>query len=61
MKYRQHSLRLNPMSPEISSRLTDLRAAMKLGPDSVVFLINTEGDTDPENYQNVLREADARP
>lgn len=42
-------------------RLTDLRTAMRLGPDSVVFLINTEGDTDPENYQRVLLNADARP
>ena len=43
------------------ARLTDLRKAMKLSSDSVVFLINTEGDTDPENYQNVLHQADTRP
>ncbi len=42
-------------------RLTELRTAMQLGPDSVVFLINTEGDTDPENYQRVLYNADTHP
>lgn len=35
-------------------RLEDLRTAMQLTSDSVILLINTEGDTDPENYQRVL-------
>lgn len=35
-------------------RLEDLRTVMHLTTDSVILLINTEGDTDPENYQRVL-------
>ena len=31
-----------------------LQDQLKLGPDSVVFLISTEGDTDPENYRRVI-------
>ena len=31
-----------------------LREQLKLGSDSVVFLISTEGDTDPDNYRKVL-------
>ena len=34
--------------------LAELRAAMQLSPDSVVLLINTEGDTDPLNYRRVV-------
>ena len=35
-------------------KLTELRAAMEFSSDSVILLINTEGDTDPANYQNVI-------
>lgn len=35
--------------------LADVRDAMRLSPDSVILLINTEGDTDPENYQKIIR------
>ena len=31
-----------------------LRAALGLGKESVILLINTEGDTDPENYRRIL-------
>ncbi len=34
--------------------LAGLRGAMKLNADSVVLLISTEGDTDPENYRRVV-------
>ena len=34
--------------------LSGLREAMGLGENSVLFLINTEGDTDPENYREIL-------
>ena len=34
--------------------LAGLRSAMQLSPDSVVLLINTEGDTDPLNYRRVV-------
>lgn len=32
----------------------EIRKSMKLDENSILFLINTEGDTDPENYKNVL-------
>ena len=34
--------------------LAGLREEMKLNADSVILLINTEGDTDPENYRRVV-------
>jgi diaminopropionate ammonia-lyase len=36
-----------------SKKLADVRLRMPLGPDSRVLLINTEGDTDPENFVRV--------
>ena len=41
-------------------RLIQLRSAMRLDSDSVVFLINTEGDTDPDNYRRVIRGSDVQ-
>jgi len=32
----------------------DLRKALEIGPDSTVLFFNTEGATDPENYQEIL-------
>ena len=32
----------------------NLRQALKLDDDSIIFLINTEGDTDPDNYVKVV-------
>ncbi|MBR6703806.1 MAG: diaminopropionate ammonia-lyase [Lachnospiraceae bacterium] len=32
----------------------DLRARFGIGPDSVILLVNTEGDTDPENYAAIV-------
>ena len=32
-----------------------LRRALELDEDSIIFVINTEGDTDPDNYQCVIR------
>lgn len=29
-------------------------APVPLGPDSVILLVNTEGATDPENYQRII-------
>ena len=34
--------------------LAGLREEMKLNADSVILLISTEGDTDPENYRRVV-------
>lgn len=34
--------------------LRDTREALELGGDSVVLLINTEGDTDPQNYRRIV-------
>ncbi len=31
-----------------------IRQQLELGPDSVIMLINTEGDTDPENYTSIV-------
>jgi diaminopropionate ammonia-lyase len=36
--------------------LAPVRAHLKLGAASRVFIINTEGNTDPELYENVLRQ-----
>ena len=36
--------------------LEDIRKMMRLNEDSVLLFINTEGDTDPENYQNIITE-----
>ena len=36
-------------------RLADLKAAMHLDPESVILLISTEGDTDPENYRRIVQ------
>ena len=32
----------------------ELRRALELDSDSIIFVINTEGDTDPNNYQCVM-------
>ena len=32
----------------------ELKAALGLGADSRVLLFSTEGDTDPENYRNIV-------
>lgn len=34
--------------------LAGVREAMNLNADAVIFLINTEGDTDPENYRRTV-------
>ena len=34
--------------------LSEVRAAMGLTEDSVLFLISTEGETDPENYERIV-------
>ena len=33
---------------------SELRRALELDEDSIIFVINTEGDTDPENYKKVV-------
>jgi len=33
----------------------DLRRALELDADSIIFVINTEGDTDPDNYKKILQ------
>ncbi len=33
----------------------ELRRALELDANSIIFVINTEGDTDPDNYQCVIR------
>ena len=33
----------------------ELRRALELDDDSIIFVINTEGDTDPLNYELVIR------
>ena len=35
-----------------------MRKQLHLTDDAVILLINTEGDTDPENYQRIIAEAD---
>ena len=37
-----------------NAELQPMRSALGLGPDSVVLLLNTEGDTDPQNYQKIV-------
>ena len=32
----------------------ELRRALELDSDSIIFVINTEGDTDPDNYKKIL-------
>ena len=32
-----------------------LRRALELNEDSIIFVINTEGDTDPDNYKKILQ------
>lgn len=32
----------------------ELRRALELNEDSIIFVINTEGDTDPENYKKQI-------
>jgi diaminopropionate ammonia-lyase len=34
--------------------LADVRKMMGFGPDSVVSLVSTEGDTDPSGYYDVV-------
>lgn len=33
----------------------ELRGALELDENSIIFVINTEGDTDPDNYKKILR------
>ena len=33
---------------------SELRRALELDEDSIIFVINTEGDTDPDNYKKIL-------
>ena len=35
-------------------KLAETGAPIPLGPDSVILLVNTEGATDPENYQRII-------
>ena len=35
---------------------SELRRTLELDENSIIFVINTEGDTDPENYNKVIRE-----
>jgi len=44
-----------------SGRAAQLREALSLGPESHVLLINTEGATDPENYEKQMGLASAPP
>jgi diaminopropionate ammonia-lyase len=39
-----------------SKQLADVRARLPLGPRSRVLLLNTEGDTDPENFRKIVSE-----
>ena len=32
----------------------DIREKMKLGPDSTVFMVNTEGNTDPKHFRQII-------
>ena len=34
----------------------ELRAQLELNADSIIFVINTEGATDPDNYEKILRQ-----
>ena len=34
---------------------SELRRALELDADAIIFVINTEGDTDPDNYKKILR------
>ena len=36
----------------------EMKHQLRLTDDAVILLINTEGDTDPENYQRIIAEAD---
>ena len=37
-----------------SPKLAEVRARLPLGKDARVLLVNTEGDTDPENFRKVV-------
>ncbi|MBN2346901.1 MAG: diaminopropionate ammonia-lyase [Candidatus Aminicenantes bacterium] len=37
-----------------SEKLAEVRGQLPLGPDSRILLLNTEGDTDPENFRKVV-------
>ena len=37
----------------------DLRRALELDEQSIIFVINTEGDTDPDNYKKILQKGDS--
>lgn len=39
-----------------SEKLTSVRAKLPLGPNSRILLLNTEGDTDPVNFQKIVKE-----
>jgi len=36
--------------------LADLKRKLRLGPDSQILLINTEGNTDPDHFRRVVWE-----
>ena len=38
---------------------SELRRALELDEDSIIFVINTEGDTDPINYKKILQKGDS--
>ena len=37
----------------------ELRRALEINDDAIIFVINTEGDTDPENYKKILNSKEA--
>lgn len=37
------------------TRYIEIKRELGLKKDSIIFLINTEGDTDPENYRRIIR------
>ena len=41
-------------------RYSEVRQAMKFDRESIIFLINTEGNTDPDNYKDIVMEKLAR-
>lgn len=40
-----------------SPKLAEVRQKLPLGPQSRVLLVNTEGDTDPENFRKVIEQS----
>ncbi len=37
-----------------NEKFSELKQALKIGPDSNLLFFNTEGATDPENYREIL-------